>query len=146
MSGTNYPTQADGPDFFRQAANSELTIQSSVRIAPTVAAAKTSMTNFRATSAPACLTELIRTAASKGGDSAAGVTVTPLSFPTVGDEALAFKITGTATISGATAHLDGTNVLVRKGRVLASVSIGAKDEAVPANLASQMARIMAARM
>jgi len=145
LSGTDYPTQADGEDLAKTTAADETDIQSSVRVAPTVTAAMTSMTALKAPGVLDCFTNLFKASAAKNSVTVSGLNLSPLTVPAIGDDVFAFKIVGTATQAGTTIHSTEYALMVRKGRVLGQLTVDGLNVVPPVSLATHLAMTMATR-
>lgn len=144
LSGLDYPTQADGQDLTNSSGIPSTDISSSVRVAPTVAAALASMAAFKAPGVLPCLTDLIK----QGAPSEVTISrfgVTPLTVPMIGDDVFAFKVDSTVTQSGTTVHTTFSAIAVRKGRVLSELSVTGQNVVPPLSLATRLATLMATR-
>ncbi len=146
LSGTDYPTQADGQDLTNNAGLPSTVIVSSVRIAPTVEAATAAMASIKAPGVLACLTDLYKTSITDSGITVSSFTLSPQTVAAVGDDIFAFKLLATATKPGTNpTHITMYILLVRKGRVLNKLTIIGENVVPPLSSATRLATTMTTR-
>lgn len=145
LSGTTYPTEADGPDLSDSSELAEIDIQSSVRVAPSVAAAEVSMAVVKSPGVLACLTELLRPSAQASGITVSSFSLAPLSVPSIGDDVFAYKTTLLASDSGTTVDSTEDSLIVRTGRVLSQLLVLGINVIPTLGLVTRLATTMSAR-
>lgn len=145
LSGTAYPTQANGPDLTYSGELAEIDIQSSVRVAPTVAAAQASMAALQGPDLLSCLTELLRPTAPSNGITVSSFSLAALALSPVGDDLFAYKASLVATESGTTVDTTADTLFIRTGMVISQLSVVGINVIPTSTLVNRLATILATR-